>query len=164
MCVTDGGHYDNLGVVEALKRGARRILVLDASGDKAHTWFTIGGAIAQARSDARTEINLNPQTMGHPPAGLSPGQVVSPSVSGDFTRYPLSGPSVGGEILVCKLGWWEDAPWDIRAYAAGHPSYPADPTIEQLYDSAEFDAYRELGSASVGLTIKNGELRKLIKK
>ncbi|MBO0807015.1 MAG: hypothetical protein J2P32_01770, partial [Actinobacteria bacterium] len=164
MCVTDGGHYDNLGVVEALKRGARRILVLDASGDKANTWFTIGGAIAQARSDARTEISLNPQTMCQPPAGLRPGQVVSPSVSGTFTRYSLSGPPVDGSILVCKLGWWESAPWDIRAYAASHPHYPANPTIEQLYDSAEFDAYRELGSASVRLTIQNGELNKLIKK
>lgn len=162
MCVTDGGHYDNLGVVEALKRGARRILVLDASGDQSNTWFTIGGAIAQARSDARTEIDLNPQTMCHPPAGLRRGEVVSPSVSGKFTRYSLSGPPVDGAILVCKLGWWENAPWDIRAYAAGHPNYPADPTIEQLYDSAEFDAYRELGSASVGLAIATGELEKLI--
>lgn len=163
MCVTDGGHYDNLGVIEALERKARRILVLDASGDKADTWFTIGGAIAQARSDARTEIELDPQTMCEPPTNLKPGEVVTPSVSGKFTRYSLSGPPVDGEILVCKLGWWKDAPWDIGAYAAGHPNYPSDSTIEQLYDSAEFDAYRELGSASVGLTIQNGELAKLVK-
>lgn len=162
MCVTDGGHYDNLGVIEALKREARRILVLDASGDKADTWFTIGGAIAQARSDARTEIELDPQTMCEPSTGLKQGEVVTPSVSGKFTRYSLSDPSVDGAILVCKLGWWKDAPWDICAYAASHPNYPSDPTIEQLYDSAEFDAYRELGSASVGLTIKNGELKALI--
>ena len=47
MCVTDGGHYDNLGLVEALQRapalGVTHILVLDASGDKADTWFTLGG-------------------------------------------------------------------------------------------------------------------------
>ena len=164
MCVTDGGHYDNLGVIEALKRGARRILVLDASGDKANTWFTIGGAIAQARSDARTEIELNPQKMCDPPTDLKAGEVVTPSVSGKFTYYPLSAPAENGELLVCKLGWWKGAPWDIGAYAAGHPNYPSDSTIEQLYDSAEFDAYRELGSASVGLTIQNGELAELIKK
>ena len=52
MYVTDGGHYDNLGLVEALRRGARHIVVLDASGDKADTWFTLGGSIALARSDA----------------------------------------------------------------------------------------------------------------
>src|SRR6266568_5466571 len=39
MYVTDGGHYENLGLVEALRRGADNIVVLDASGDKADTWF-----------------------------------------------------------------------------------------------------------------------------
>ena len=57
-----------------------------------------------------------------------------------------------------KLGWWAGAPWDVRAYAAGHPSYPTDSTLEQLYDSAEFDAYRELGMASVQLAIQHGHL------
>src|SRR5262249_47722127 len=38
MCVTDGGHYDNLDLVEALQRrtelGITHILVLDAAGDQ----------------------------------------------------------------------------------------------------------------------------------
>ena len=65
--VTDGGHYDNLGLVEALRRGARNIVVLDASGDRTDTWFTLGGAIALARADAGVEISLDPTTMigGH---------------------------------------------------------------------------------------------------
>ena len=25
-----------------------------------------------------------------------------------------------GEI-VCKLGWWDQVPWDVRAYAERHP-------------------------------------------
>jgi hypothetical protein len=55
---------------------------------------------------------------------------------------------------MCKLGWWTGAPWDVRAYAAGHPAYPTDSTVEQLYDSAEFDAYRELGACSVKLALQ----------
>jgi hypothetical protein len=43
----------------------------------------------------------------------------------------------------------------VRAYAAGHPTYPADSTLDQLYDSAEFDAYRELGASSVKLAMHN---------
>jgi hypothetical protein len=35
MYVIDGGHYDSLGLVEALRPGAQHIVVLDASGDKA---------------------------------------------------------------------------------------------------------------------------------
>ncbi len=56
------------------------------------------------------------------------------------------------------LGWWTGAPWDVRAYAAGHPTYPTDSTLEQLYDSAEFDAYRELGNAAVQLALQKSRL------
>lgn len=165
MCVTDGGHYDNLGLVEALQRrtelGITNILVLDASGDKANTWFTLGGSIALARSDAATEITLDPTTMTGPltpgtPA-LAAGQVLRPWVTGTFTAQDRSG-APGSKIVVCKLGWWTGAPWDVRAYAAGHKSYPTESTLDQLYDSAEFDAYRELGWAAVDLAIANGQL------
>ena len=86
MYVTDGGHYDNLGLVEALRRGARHIVVLDASGDKADTWFTLGGSIALARSDAGVTIVLDPTTMVRGGSKLAPGQVVRPWAFGTFTR------------------------------------------------------------------------------
>ena len=172
MCVTDGGHYDNLGLVEALHRapalGITHILVLDASGDKADTWSTLGGSVALARSDAETDIEINPMTMITPAAGADPqtptlgsGQVVCPWASGTFTRQAPAGTGPESTLVVCKLGWWAGAPWDVRAYAAGHPTYPADSTLEQLYDSAEFDAYRELGACSVKLAM-DGALTKVV--
>ena len=138
--------------------GITHILVLDASGDKADTWFTLGGSIALARSDAETEIVIDPMTMITPPKGDAPklgsGEVVCPWASGTFTRRAPTGTGRDSTIVVCKLGWWAGAPWDVRAYAAGHPAYPADSTLEQLYDSAEFDAYRELGACSAGLAMR----------
>jgi hypothetical protein len=161
MCVTDGGHYDNLGLVEALHRGASlgvtHILVLDASGDQAHTWFTLGGSIGLARSDAGIAVAINPTQMIAGQTGtpqLAPGQVVCPWVDGTFAPQDPSGAGPQGTLLMCKLGWWTGAPWDVRAYAAGHPAYPTDSTLEQLYDSAEFDAYRELGACSVQLALQ----------
>lgn len=197
--VTDGGHYDNLGLVEALHRGAEKIVVFDASGDRTDTFYTLGGAVALARTDAEVNITLNPTTMitknGKTPA-LRPGQVLRPWARGTFTRLDsaptqcdggqdgrngngaVGRPGVAnghgattaaqagvpngtngqhpdrelpsaGEIWICKLGWWEQAPWDVRAYAAGHSTYPCDSTLQQLYDGAEFEAYHELGAASV---------------
>ena len=155
MYVTDGGHYDNLGLVAALRQGASRIVVLDAAGDKADTWSTIGGAIALARTDLGIEINLDPSKMttggpdGHP---LVAGQVVRPWAYGQFHRTWPSGQKdqlANGEIWVCKLGWWDGAPWDVRAYAQQHPTYPCDSTLEQWYDAPEFAAYQELGTAAV---------------
>jgi hypothetical protein len=165
MCITDGGHYDNLGLVEALQRstelGIKHILVLDASGDKADTWFTLGGSIALARSDAATEIMLDPRTMIHPldadMSALENGQVVRPWANGTFTARGREAEQPSS-IVVCKLGWWTKAPWDVCAYAAGHSTYPTESTINQFYDSAEFDAYRELGWSAIDLAITEGKL------
>ena len=71
----------------------------------------------------------------------------------DGTRQAQDGAGPASTLVVCKLGWWTGAPWDVRAYAAGHPTYPTESTLEQLYDSAEFDAYRELGACSVKLAL-----------
>jgi hypothetical protein len=166
--VTDGGHYDNLGLVEALRRGARNVVVLDASGDATDTWYTVGGAMALSRTDAGIEIDLDPTTMicSRPgrAARLNRGQVLRPWAHGTFSGPDgRTGPgcrsgnghasdarqATDGNIWICKLGWWEAAPWDVRAYAAGHPSYPCDTTLQQLYDGAEFEAYHELGASAV---------------
>jgi Patatin-like phospholipase len=175
MYVTDGGHYDNLGLVEALRRGAKNVVVLDASGDKPNSWFTLGGAIALARADAGVEITLTPSDMIRPGSRLAAGEVTQPwthgtfsrparpaAVPGDAEQQPV--PSEGrnpclpseGQIWVCKLGWWSGAPWDVQAYARSHASYPCDPTLEQLYDAAEFEAYHKLGQAAASAAITQG--------
>jgi hypothetical protein len=61
-----------------------------------------------------------------------------------------------GNIWVLKLGVWNGAPWDVRAYAAGHPAYPCDPTLQQLYDGAEFEAYQELGVSTAKAAVEGG--------
>ena len=150
MYVTDGGHYENLGLVEALRRGARNVVVLDASGDQAHTWSTLGGAITLARADAGVDITLEPTTMVSGGKDLAAGQVVHPWAHGTFTRTEAApGLPAHGDIWVCKLGWWAGAPWDVRAYAKSHSTFPCDSTLEQLYDAGEFEAYHQLGAAAV---------------
>ena len=146
LYITDGGHYDNLGLVEALRRGATEVLVFDASGDRVSTWTTLGEAIALARSELGVEISISPETM------MSDGKVVKPWAKGSFTyTWDDPGPGVAprtGTIYLCKLGVWPGAPWDVKAYAARHPTFPTDATIQQLYDDEEFESYRALGHAA----------------
>jgi hypothetical protein len=57
-----------------------------------------------------------------------------------------------------RVGWIAvGAPWDVQAYAAGHSDYPTTSTLDQLYNSAEFDAYRVLGAASVQLAVQDSK-------
>jgi hypothetical protein len=158
VCVSDGGHYDNLGLVEALQRRAKNVVVFDASGDSARTCSTLGGAFALARVDAGVSIDLNPAVM-HDGPSLRPGDMTRPWAAGTFSPVPQwqgdwAGPDrhplpAGGKIWVCKLGWSEASPWDVQAYALGHSDFPTQSTLQQLYDGTQFDAYRELGFSSV---------------
>ena len=138
--VTDGGHYENLGLVEALRRGATEIVVFDASGDPPESWVTFGEAVQTARADLGVEVYLDPSTMrpktntGRAPALVVPG----------YCRYPNG---VRAELWLCKLALPEEAPasWDVYAWKAGHRDFPNDSTAQQLYGDRQFEAYRRLG-------------------
>lgn len=139
--VTDGGHYENLGLVEALRRGATEIVAFDASGDPPLSWATFGEAVETARADLGVEVDLDPTTMT-PPAGSdrSPALVVE----GGCT-YPNG---VRARLWLCKLALPAKASWDVLAWAGGHPTFPHDSTGQQLYGDREFEAYRRLGETA----------------
>ena len=50
------------------------------------------------------------------------------------------------------------AAWDVVAYAKNHRAYPCEPTLQQLYDGSEFEAYRELGAQAVDVATSDGKL------
>jgi hypothetical protein len=52
-----------------------------------------------------------------------------------------------------------DGPWDVLNFAERHASFPADPTLDQLYDADRVEAYRALGefAAEVALEACWGE-------
>lgn len=144
LYVTDGGHYDNLGLVEALRRRPRRVIVLDASNDDEDAFSALGKAIATARMDLGCEVRLDPRGMRklkeeRAPAGWSRG-----------TFRFLDAPEVEGELLLAKAVMVEDLDWDVEAYALEHPDFPRTSTADQLYGEFDFEAYRALGDHTVG--------------
>ena len=153
LYVTDGGHYENLGLVELLRRKCKTIWCIDASGDKIDTFDTFGGALLTAFAELGVTIDIDPvKDMAPPPAregSEEPRYVKAPYAKGSIT-YADGTP---GSIVVVKAGVPEDAPWGIRSYLAQHPEFPCDPTLDQLYDGDRFDAYRALGEFSVQAAI-----------
>jgi hypothetical protein len=63
LYVTDGGHWENLGLVELMRRGCTEIYCFDASGDDVDTFFTLGEAIALARTELGIEIRIDPSAL-----------------------------------------------------------------------------------------------------
>jgi Patatin-like phospholipase len=146
--VTDGGHWENLGLVELLRRGCTEIYCFDAAGDKIDSFFTLGEAVALARTELGVEFDIDPEAMEPLPKvpekkGGDPREHRSKAdhTIGRFT-YPNR---VEGRLLYCKAAITEDAPWDVKAYGERAPAFPAHGTIDQFYSDQRFEAYRALG-------------------
>lgn len=141
--VSDGGHYENLGLVELLRRGCTTIWCVDASGETIDTFGTIAEAVSIARSELAVDIDVDPRVMAPDPAATGPAarfvrrtHVVCPIHYHDGTE---------GTLVIIKAGVPQDAPADVLQAHASWKSFPSDPTSNQLYTAPRFDAYRALG-------------------
>lgn len=155
--VSDGGHYDNLGLVELLARRCDWIWAIDASGDSIDTFSTLGQALAIARAELGITVDIDPTEMA--PTDDDPDHVRStfcrgvihyparPSASGDPSAPDL--PAKDATLIVVKAGVPADAPWNVEGFHRSNPRFPCDPTTDQLYGAPRFDAYVALGNFSM---------------
>jgi hypothetical protein len=147
--VTDGGQYENLGLVELIRRRCSVIYCIDGSGDKQDAFETIGRAFSLARAEEQAEIHLDPrQQMG--PADDGPhvyGRPDLPFATSMFAEGTISYRDGMGtaKLIIVKAGVTKDAPWDIRSWQESHPEFPCDPGFNQFFTADQFDAYRALG-------------------
>jgi hypothetical protein len=135
--VTDGGHWENLGLVELLRRGCGKIVAIDGSGGDAKSFGTLSEAIALARADLGVEISIDLGEMksddnGDSQAGFAEGHIGYP----DGTH---------GLLLYIRAVRCPTAPQDVVGYAARDPKFPNHPTSDQFFDEERFEAYRALG-------------------
>ena len=135
--LTDGGHWENLGLVELLRRRCTHVLCFDASSDQAGGGLDIGRAVALARSELGVEIDLDPQpTM--PSKGFSDDVAVRGSV-----RYPASAQTA--RLVYAKAVLTRAAGWDLLAYRARDGRFPNHSTSRQMFTDEQFESYRALG-------------------
>jgi hypothetical protein len=143
LYITDGGHYDNLGLVEALRRRPKTIIVLDASNDSANSFRALGEAVATARMDLDCEIEIDPT-----PMSTTDGVAKIAWVDG-WVTYADGETATLHFAKAIKL---ERAGLDTKVYAGRHPEFPRTGTGDQFYGEFDFEAYRQLGwVAATGL-------------
>jgi hypothetical protein len=140
LYVSDGGHYENLGLVELIRRGCTLIYCLDASGDHEETFHTLGEAIALARTELLVEIDIRPDPMRPPKEGRAATDFVVGTI-----RYPNG---VQGTLVYGKATVTDEAPWDVRDFRERDPRFPNHSTIDQFFNEQKFEAYRALGAAT----------------
>lgn len=141
--VTDGGHFENLGLVELLRRGCTQIVCFDASEDGKHPLTALGQAIALARDELGVDISIDSKPIwpgsAHDPEDA---RFVQSMVAQGSITYPNGRE---GRLIFVKNHLPVDAPRDVLSYAETDHNFPFDTTLNQFFDDQRFDAYRELG-------------------
>lgn len=164
--VSDGGHWENLGLVEALRRGCANIVVISAAGDGELSNGTLADAVEIARTDLGVEIDLPEAWKTRPPVGGEPAStlpsgrqyVLEPGPTAKLGRAAPQGYAFGtirfpdkttGQILLIEATMVDELPVDVHAYAEAHPEFPNVSTGDQLFSDRDFEAYRTLGMTLV---------------
>lgn len=159
LFVTDGGHYENLGLVELLRRGCTHVYCFDASGGD--PMCQLGDAIALARSELGVEIEIDPADLrSRPLAGAGGGgsgddSIDVPEVAAkDAVRGTISYPNGRvGTLVYATNVVTSESPWDVHAHRQGNTDFPRNSTADQLYTDQRFESYRVLGNRAAGTAI-----------
>jgi Patatin-like phospholipase len=147
--LSDGGHFENLGLYEMVRRRCRFIVVSDAGADAEGAFEDFGNAVRKIFIDQGVGIEFERFEI-HP--RQEPPAAGAYCAIGTIT-YP--GSSKLGWLLYIKPGYHGDERLDIRSYAMAHRDFPHESTLDQWYSESQFEAYRALG-AHVLETICNG--------
>jgi len=157
--VTDGGHYENLGIVELLRRRCTTIYCIDGGGDSPPTASGLAEAIALAETELGVRIDLKNPFAAEPGAGrpLIPDATLAalnstlskePVIIGAIHYPPASGLPEDcrtGVLYVARALLWPKMSYSLLSYAAQHPVFPHDSTGDQWFDDGQFTAYTQLG-------------------
>lgn len=162
--ISDGAHYDNLGLVELLRRRCTRIYCIDASNDSPPTARTLAEALELAWQELGIRVELHDPWCADPGSArsqypdhpLADRLAVSPVITGTIHYPPESGLDEGvtGELIVARGVLWPSLPYSLLSYAAHHPEFPGDSTSDQWFDHGQFAAYTELGT-QLGLAVRH---------
>ena len=159
LLLTDGGHFENLGLYELVRRRLKLIIVCDATADPKFKFADLANAIQKVRADfgaliditAEQLATLAPQPQGDTkldgaePATALKGYLIVPIrysmrlAQGDHSERDT------GTLIILKATAFKGLPADLFSYRREHPEFPNQSTINQFFNEQQFDAYRELG-------------------
>ena len=153
--LTDGGHIDNLGVYELLRRRCKLIIAIDGEADPDFD----SGSLVQVERFARIDMNVIIR-LNWEPIGIRTQAVTSEIKNGQLKEQPGPHVAIGsisypplkpggdrekGALIYIKASLSGDESDYVIAYKKANPRFPHETTLDQLFSEEQFEAYRALG-------------------
>lgn len=148
--LSDGGHFENLGLYELVRRRLKLIILCDGAADADFGFGDLANAIEKVRVDFGAHIHIDSEDLQalipryqedekdnlYAVSYAERGYLVAPIHYADGTK---------GTLLYFKTTFSRDLSADLYGYKQAHPEFPDESTADQFFDEKQFEAYRELG-------------------
>jgi hypothetical protein len=145
--LSDGGHFENLGLYEMVRRRCLCIVISDAGCDPNYQFEDLGNAVRKIGIDLGVTITfrslaglkarpLDGSDVGDGPPYYAVGEIDYPSADGGGKK---------GYILYLKAGYHGIESAGVRAYALANRVFPHESTADQFFSESQFESYRALG-------------------
>jgi hypothetical protein len=156
VLLTDGGHFENLGLYELVRRRLKLIVLCDASADADFKFVDLANAIEKVRADFGAIIHLSSDDLGDlVPRKRSSADAAMPAAQRGYVFAPITyarreDRSYGceadrGILIYLKATYFRQLYADLHGYRRAHADFPDQSTGDQYFDEKQFESYRELG-------------------
>lgn len=156
--VSDGGHFENLGLYEMVLRRCHFILVSDAGEDPTYDFEDLGNAIRKIRIDLGVPITLQKE-MEIYPRNKNEWPMGKRCAIADIEYQEVDGKDATNGVLVyikptlCKSKPTkppeQPGPVDVYNYSRASAAFPHESTADQWFTESQFESYRVLGLYSM---------------
>jgi hypothetical protein len=138
--LSDGGHFENLGIYELVKRRCRFIIACDAGQDRDLKFDDLGNALRKIRVDLGVDITIDTGLIRDGKKHCALGRII---------YHAPDGREEYGDLIYIKASLCKREPADVLNYKALHKEFPHQTTADQWFDEAQFESYRMLGLHTV---------------
>lgn len=167
--LSDGGHFENLGLYELIRRRLDLILVVDAEQDGDMSLAALVSSTNRIKEDFGVSVDFldsrGPEVLlgkdsERYPSGARLAK--SPFLAAEV-RYPALPEMPGkrpaqlakrGVLIYIKSTMVAGLTFATDGYKAANPDFPHQSTADQFFDPDQFEAYRDLGKKSCAAMIE----------
>ena len=161
--LTDGGHLENLGMYELLRRRCKLIIAIDSEADPEMSFGSLVRLERYARIDFGIRIDLPWAALRDASRDASAEVLKSGGLPFDKAMHgphcalgAISYPRKAGEtgdstaiLLYVKSSFTGDENDYVVDYKRRNPAFPHESTLDQLFSEEQFEVYRALGFHAV---------------
>ncbi|HEV2202440.1 MAG TPA: patatin-like phospholipase family protein [Bryobacteraceae bacterium] len=147
--VSDGGHFENLGIYELVRRRTKVIIASDAECDPELSFGSLGNVIRICETDFGAKIDIDVASIRKRDNGRSRAHCAVGRIT--YRNGSL------GYLIYLKASITGDEGADIEQYRALHPDFPHQTTADQFFTEDQFESYRRLGDHVAKLAFRDVE-------